>query len=104
MYPKETEDAEEYGDELHLPKHKESQEVYRKGHLKWVDLLDLWELQKYSSPPIYAKALSLQVTSCHCWQHRTDFFLLRYSGLSNGIHGFAIPKASSMRHKLPPRF
>lgn len=91
MYPKETEDAEEFGDKLQLTKHKKSQKVYEEGPLKWVCMLNLWELKKHTSPPIHAKPLSLQVTSCHSWQHCTDFFLLRCAGIANGIHGFAIP-------------
>uniref|UniRef100_A0A8C3XAX7 Zinc finger FYVE-type containing 28 n=1 Tax=Cyanoderma ruficeps TaxID=181631 RepID=A0A8C3XAX7_9PASS len=47
----ETEDAEEYEDELHLPNQKKSQKVYEEGHLKWVNMLNLWELKKHTSPP-----------------------------------------------------
>lgn len=42
------------------------------------------------SPPAHSRPLSLQVTSCNCWQHCTDFFLLRYAVIANGIHVFAI--------------
>lgn len=57
-----------------------------------------------ASPPIRCRLLSLQVTSCHCWQCCTGIFLLRCAVIANGIHVFAIPKASSMRHKLTAVF
>ena len=68
---------------------------------QFVEFVGTVETLIVSSPPIHSRPLSLQVTSCHCSQ---TFFLLRYAVIANGIHGFAIPKASSMRHKLTAVF